>query len=185
MTSGITPGKHITAFAAGSGITPVMAIAKTVLEDEINTFTLVYDNRSVAETIFYEELLNMKVRFQGRFNLYHTFSRESQPEALYGRIERATVNFVIKNKHKNLVFDAFYLCGPKPMIDQMSETFQEQGISKEKIFFELFTVANSEVPLDADLEGKTKVTVLVDDEEFSFVMPQESKIIGCDARRRH
>ncbi len=168
---------HIAAFAAGSGITPIMSIAKTVLAQPENTFTLMYGNRSVAQTIFYEELLQMRARYPERFHLYFTFSRASEAEALSGRIERSTVNYIMKNKHKDLNFDAFYLCGPKPMIDLISEALQEQGIAEENIWFELFTEAEAEQPLNADLEGMTHVTVTVDDEEFSFVMPQESKVL--------
>ncbi len=172
-----TQKKDIAAFAAGSGITPIMSVLKTVLAEEESSFTLVYGNQTKEQTIFYEELLALQSAYPDRFNLYFIFSRESQEDALYGRIERATVNFVVKNKQKHLDFDAFYLCGPKPMIDVVSETLQEHGVDEEKILFELFTEAEAGQPLEANLDGQTEVHVLVDDEEFSFTMAKEQTIL--------
>ncbi|MFD0863100.1 2Fe-2S iron-sulfur cluster-binding protein [Sungkyunkwania multivorans] len=170
--------KNIAAFAAGSGITPILGIAKTVLQNDVeNTFTLVYGNRSLEDTIFRDELLELKEKYTERFNLYFVYSQSDEDDALFGRIDRSIVNLITKNKHKDTAFDAFYLCGPQAMIETVSDTLVENGIDKTKILFELFTSEDTEATIDADLEGKTKVKVLVDDEEFEFVMDQKQTVL--------
>lgn len=169
--------ENIVAFAAGSGITPIMAIAKTVLTQPQNTFVLVYGNKSQADTIFYTELLQLKKNYPNRFYLYFLFSREHQPDSLFGRIDASTVNFILKNKHKNLSFSAFYLCGPKPMIDTVSENLKNQNIKEDKIYTELFNAGEETTEATEHLDGKTQVTLLLDSETSSFLMNKDSTIL--------
>jgi len=108
--------RTIAAFAAGSGITPVLSIAKTVLEEEPNsTFVLVYGNKTTKDTIFLDDILNLHHNYKERFDVQFVFSQSQEPEALFGRIEKSTVNLIVKNKYKHTTIDAFYLCGPEAM----------------------------------------------------------------------
>lgn len=126
--------RTIAAFAAGSGITPVMSILKTVLEEESHSkIVLVYGNRTPEDTIFYNEILELQAKFQDRFYIQFVFSRSDVEKALFGRIDRSTVNYIIKNKHKDISFDVFYLCGPEAMINTVSEVLTENNV-KRKIF---------------------------------------------------
>jgi ring-1,2-phenylacetyl-CoA epoxidase subunit PaaE len=85
---------------------------------------------------------------------------------------------VLKNKFDDLDFEKFYLCGPEVMIDSVSEVMLKNGIEKEKILFELFTSSDSG-EIEADLEGETKLTVLVDDEETTFSMDKKDTVLDA------
>ncbi len=168
------------AFAAGSGITPVMSMIKAVLEEESNSrFVLVYGNKTLEETIFHSELLALQSTHPERLFIEFVYSRNQEDNAHFGRIEKSTVNYVLKNKFKDTSFDAFYLCGPEDMINTVTAILVENGIEKDKVNFELFTSSTEETEIDADLEGKTNVTVVVDDEEFSFTMDQKKTILDA------
>src|SRR5690606_19538622 len=92
---------HIAAFAAGSGITPIMGIAQTVLEAHPqSSFVLVFGNQSPEETMYAEGLQALKDKYSERFFIQHVYSRVNREGALYGHIERSTVNFILKNKFK-------------------------------------------------------------------------------------
>ncbi len=168
------------AFAAGSGITPIMSMIKAVLEEEANSrFVLVYGNKSPEETIFHEELLALQANNPDRLFIEFVYSRSQEDNAHFGRIEKPIVNLIVKNKFKDTSFEAFYLCGPEEMINTVTDILAENGIEKDRIHFELFTASTEEVEMDASLDGKTNVTVLVDDEEFTFVMDQKSTILDA------
>ena len=167
------------AFAAGSGITPVMSIIKTALtEEEHSKFVLVYGNRTPEETIFFKELLELQASYPDRFFVEFVYSRTQNENSFFGRIERSTVNFVIKNKFKGHNFSDVYLCGPEEMIDLVSEVLQENKLPKENIHFELFS-SSEEGEVEANLDGKTQITVIVDDEEKTFIMDQKKNILDA------
>jgi ring-1,2-phenylacetyl-CoA epoxidase subunit PaaE len=171
--------KNYAGFAAGSGITPVMSILKSVLESEPNsTFVLVYGNKNPEETIFYNELHELQLKYVGRFFVHYVFSQANVDGELFGRIEKATVNFVLNNKHKEKVFEKFYLCGPEEMINLVSKVLKENSILEKNIKFELFSTSSANEK--ATLEGSTghaKITVMVDDEETTFEMSQKQTIL--------
>ncbi len=165
------------AFAAGSGITPVLSILKTVLDKEpLSRFVLVYGNRTPDETIFFRELLELQSKFPDRLFIEFVYSRCNEENCHYGRIDQGTVNYVVKNKFKSEEFSKFYLCGPEQMIDTVKEVLQKNGIEKEKITFELFSTSD-EGELKADLQGATQLTVMVDDEETTFTMEQTATVL--------
>ena len=171
--------RNVAAFVAGSGITPVMSIMQAVLENEPNSnFVLVYGNKSVGETMFNDEILQLISKYENRLMVYFIYSKEQEGNSLFGRIERSTVNFVLKNKHKDLIFDAFYLCGPEAMINSVSETLQETGVDKKTIHFELFTSSSPvENPSVSVPDGKTKIKIMLDDDEVDFVMDKKQLIL--------
>ena len=178
------PNKNYIAFAAGSGITPILSMLKTVLQNEPSaSFTLVYGNRTVAETMFYEELLQLKKQYSN-FHLEFICSRERQENALFGRIDKAFTNFFIKNKYKNISFDSAYLCGPEEMIHTVSDTLKEAGFSSENIHFELFTTSVNEEESSKIKVGTTEISILLDDETTTFTMTQTDTILAA-ALRHH
>ena len=175
-----TTPKKIAAFAAGSGITPIMSIAQTVLESNPeNTFVLVFGNQSPEETMYFKEIQAIKEKYAERFFVQYVYSRSNVDEALFGRIERSTVNFVLKNKFKETSFDSFYLCGPEEMIHQVTDTLKENGVAEDKIHFELFTSEDAKDELAEGLEGKTEVKVILDDETFTFVMDKKELVLDA------
>ena len=171
------PSKKYAAFVAGSGITPVLSILKTVLETvPDSTFLLVYGNQSQTETMFYEEIIALKEKYPNRFFAEFIYSRKKEDGAMFGRVERAVVNFLLKNKYNETRFDDFYLCGPEPMIDEVSSTLKEFGVNKKQIHFELFTTSEEGLLVEPH-DGKTQITVILDDETETFTMPQSSSIL--------
>ncbi len=182
----LTPGdkpQNYAAFAAGSGITPVLSIIKTVLRDEPHSrFVLTYGNKSPEDTIFFKELLELQAEYANRLFIEFIYSRTREENAHFGRIETSTVNYVVKNKFKDHPFTAFYLCGPEEMINHVTEVLKENGVSQDKIYFELFTTDDSG-EVQADLEGQTELTIMVDDEETTFTMEQSGSVL--DAALEH
>lgn len=174
-----TTANNYAAFTAGSGITPVMSILKSVLEQEPNSkFVLVYGNKNAEETIFHDELYKLQEQYAERLNVYFVYSRIRENDSLFGRIDKANINFVVNNKHKETEFAQYYICGPEDMINTVSATLQDRGVAKEKISFEIFTPNTDGVdPVQAE-GGTTKVTALVDDEEATFEMPKSEVLLN-------
>ncbi|MEX0290445.1 MAG: 2Fe-2S iron-sulfur cluster-binding protein [Flavobacteriaceae bacterium] len=172
--------QRIAAFAAGSGITPIMSIAQTVLEaNDTNRFVLVYGNQSPEETMFHEEILELRDKYTDRFFVKFSFSRAQVKDSLFGRIETSTVNYILKNVFSDTNFDSFYLCGPESMINQVTDTLKANGVPEEHILFELFTTTEVEDEVTEDLEGKTSVEVTLDDETFNFDMDKKTLVLDA------
>lgn len=170
--------KSYAAFAAGSGITPVMAILKSVLENEPqSSFVLVYGNKPPEQTIFHEHLHELQQKYTGRLFVYFMYSQAKADGALFGRIERSTVNFILNNKHKEMDFDKFYLCGPEEMINTISAVLKEHNVKEKDIRFELFFAPKAEHQIDVSLQGHTKITVMVDGDETTFEMSQKQTLL--------
>lgn len=170
--------KNYAAFAAGSGITPVMSILKSVLKNEKDSsFVLVYGNKTPEETIFYQELHDLQLQYVGRFFVHYVFSQAKVEHELFGRIEKSTVNFVLKNKHKEKEFDKFYLCGPEEMINLVATVLKENNVADKNVKFELFTTSAIENTAAAAHTGHTKITVLVDGDEATFEMSQKQTLL--------
>lgn len=176
--------KNYAAFVAGSGITPVLSIIKSVLKGEPkSSFVLVYGNKNPEETIFHQELHDLQLKYVGRFFVHYVYSQAKADGELFGRIEKSTVNFVLNNKHKALVFDKFYLCGPEEMINTVSAVLKEHNVAEKNIKFELFSASTKEHHIEKSLEGHTKITVLVDDEESTFEMSQKQTLLEATLKQ--
>ncbi|WP_440879694.1 2Fe-2S iron-sulfur cluster-binding protein [Tenacibaculum sp. C7A-26P2] len=177
-------GKSYIGFAAGSGITPVLSMVKATLEDSDANFTLVYGNKSKSATIFYNELYDLSNKYEGRLKVHYVFSRERDDDTLFGRIDKGHVNYFIKNIYSETTFDEVFLCGPEEMINTVSETLQENGLSKDAVNFELFTASVSEENKNQIKEGETEITVLLDDDETIFTMKQSDTILAASLRNK-
>lgn len=170
---------HYCAFVAGSGITPVMSLLKTVLENnDTSKFVLVYGNKSPQETIFFEELLELQKDFPERLFIENIYSQTQEDNAHFGRIEKPTVNYTLKNKYSGIDFSEYFLCGPEPMIEHVQEVLKENGIEDHQIKYELFYSEKEDKDI-VNTDGKTKLKVIVDDEEFELVMDQDDVILDA------
>lgn len=135
--------------AAGSGITPMLSIAASVLANEPgSTVTLVNGNRATAAIMFLEELEDLKDRYLGRFNVIHMLSREEQDvDILNGRI---TADKLGELAERGLIdpaaADAVLICGPGDLIETASTALKSLGVAKERIRFERFTPADGRRP---------------------------------------
>ena len=162
-----------------------MSIAQTVLEsNNTNRFVLVFGNQTPNETMYLSEIKTLEEKYNDRFFVQWLYSRSSEENALFGRIERSTVNLVLKNKFKEFDFDAFYLCGPEEMIETVSEALKANGINEDKILHELFTSTEQEDTLAESLDGKTKVIVILDDEEFELTMEQKEFVLDAALKNK-
>jgi ring-1,2-phenylacetyl-CoA epoxidase subunit PaaE len=170
--------KNYAAFVAGSGITPVMSILKSVLKNEKDsTFVLVYGNKTPEDTIFHKELHDLQLQYVGRFFVQFVYSQAKIENELFGRIEKSIINFVLNNKHKEKEFDKFYLCGPEEMINLVSAVLKEYNVADKNIKFELFSTSVVENTEAVSHVGHTKVTVLIDGEEATFEMSQKQTLL--------
>ncbi|MGD1848542.1 MAG: 1,2-phenylacetyl-CoA epoxidase subunit PaaE [Salibacteraceae bacterium] len=179
--------KHYVAFAAGSGITPIMSILKTVMEIEPNSrFTLFYGNSKTATIIFREELSDLKNRYLGRMVLYHLLSREEQLSDLFnGRLSGEKCERFCDILFDPEDVDEFFLCGPAEMITDVSDTLIERGVDKKKVHFELFTspgqgkqkTQTQQVVGDAGKQIESSVKVILDGDEIEFPLASNGENI--------
>ena len=172
--------RTVAAFAAGSGITPIMSIAKTILEEEPNShFILIYGNKTPKDTIFFKEILALHHEYTDRFSLQMVFSQSQEDDAMFGRIEKSTVNFLLKNTYKHKKIETFYLCGPEGMITTTTDVLKDFGVAEADIHFELFSapVSTEANTTAAVSDGSTAIKIIVDDEETEFVMSQKQTIL--------
>ena len=132
--------KHYFAVAAGSGITPILSIIKTVLKTEPHSkVTLLYGNRTVSGILFLEALEDLKNSFPDRFTMMHILSREHQDaEILNGRINAAKCEELCAGAIDITRIDEAFLCGPEQMIMEVKDFLLEKGLGREHIHFELF-----------------------------------------------
>lgn len=170
--------KNYMGFAAGSGITPIYSIIKTVLEEEpLSTFVLVYGNKTIVDTIFHDQLVALQQRYLGRFFVHFVYSQVTVEDSIIGRIDKSVVNLVMNTKHAEKSFDKFFLCGPEPMINEVSATLKEKNIAESNIKFELFTTSATEQSVDTTTLEHTKITVLVDGDLATFEMSPKQNLL--------
>jgi len=163
------------AFAAGSGITPIISIIKATLSTEpLSSFTLVYGNRSRTSIMFFEELEGLKNKYVDRFNFINILSREKTESPInFGRIEHKKLTELTKLIPYNS-FDDTFICGPESMLFCVKDFLEQQGVNKKNIHFELFTTPGQKAvkPLiekeEKDELPKNKVTIKLDGRSFSF-----------------
>ncbi len=167
------PKRQIVAFAAGSGITPIISILKTVLKTEPeSTCTLFYANRRPDTIIFLEEIEGLKNQYLQRFSVYHVLSRQQTDSPLFsGRMDadkcRAYCRMLIEIEHT----DAFYLCGPAAMVETLRETLLAQGAEADRIHTELFVAPEDmrqTVPAPLPAAVAARVGVKIDGRSFEF-----------------
>ncbi len=173
--------KNYIAFAAGSGITPMLSIIKTHLLSEPNsTFKLFYLNRTVKSIIFKEEIEQLKNEFFGRFQVFYFLTKEQRDiPFLNGRFDKEKLA-ILTNRFIDVPdTNHAFICGPQDMIFLIRDELQAAGMPKENIHFELFFSGSSEEEnrqiaevLDEKVNG-TQVTVIDGGKEFHFVMDDD------------
>lgn len=167
------------AFVAGSGITPVFSMVKDVLEKEPNsTFILVYNNKSAEQTIFKDEIHALELKYTGRLIVHFVFSQVKNDDGLFGRIDKSSVHYLLKDKYSELDFTDYFICGPEKMIDTVYDALIENNIGEEQIKFELFTASSKENEVETS-SALTEITILVDDEETTFEMSTKLTILDA------
>jgi len=134
-------GACVAGIAAGSGITPLMALAQTVLaRSDSSTFELVYTNRSTTDVMFLEELADLKDRYPARFALHHVLSREQRTAPLLsGRIDEGRLRVILDRLVLADTVDEWFLCGPFDLVQLCRDTLADLGVDAAHVRYELFT----------------------------------------------
>ena len=176
--------RHYLAFAAGSGITPILSIIKTTLQAEPKSrFTLVYGNRASSSVIFRDELTDLKDMYMGRLKLVYVMSREQQDIELFnGRITGEKCSAFLRHWIDIKDIDVAFICGPEDMMHGVSRSLQEAGMAKEKIRIELFAASipkheHKPRKIEAGAAHQTEVTVIMDGSAASFTMDKDKESI--------
>lgn len=177
---------HYLAFAAGSGITPIISLIRAALATEPESrVTLVYGNRSTQSMIFREQLSDLKNSYMERFNLIPIMTREQTDiDLLQGRITKKKCDDLFSRWIDLERIDNVFICGPEPMVGEISVALRERGVEKERIHFELFTVPGEATRLreqrrqDASLDRTaTQVSVRIDGRQLDFKLPRNTESI--------
>lgn len=136
--------KRYVAVAAGSGITPVLSIVKTILMTEPKSQVyLIYGNRGRNSIIFREEIEGLKNKYIERLSVYHILSREQgDTELFFGRIDKEKTKQFLDHIISPEEIDECFICGPEQMIFGVKDALLEAGVDSKKIHFELFTTSD-------------------------------------------
>lgn len=176
-----TKPRNLIAFAAGSGITPLLSIIKTHLLAEPNsTFKLFYLNRTVKSIIFKEEIEQLKNQFFGRFQVFYFLTKEQRDiPFLNGRFDTEKLQILTKTFIDIEDTSDCFICGPQEMIFLIRDELEAAGLDKSRIHYELFYSGTSDVEnqhiaevLEHKVEG-TDVTIFDGGKEFHFIMEEE------------
>ena len=183
FTTALDPGaaRSYVAFAAGSGITPVLSLASAVLESEPKSrFRLFYCSRDIDHAMFLPEVLALKDRYLTRFVVHFVMSREPQDAELFnGRLDGAKVKELASRVFDPQAVDEYFLCGPGTMVDDLQRTLTELGITG-RVHIERFAAAPRGsaadlrpvvTPSPASTTGVVEVVVQMDGRRRSFTMP--------------
>lgn len=176
--------RHHVAFAAGSGITPVLSIVKTTLAAEPRShITLIYGNRASSTVLFREELADLKDRYMTRLNLVYILSREHQDIDLFnGRIDHAKCEQLFDHWIDASTIDAAYICGPRSMMEDVSETLESRNIDKSRIKMELFSTGlplgpRRPLPQTATQQTQCKVAIIQDGRRREFTIARDQRTV--------
>lgn len=180
--------KNYLAFAAGSGITPVISLIKTTLATEKHSrFTLVFGNRNRGSIIFFEELEALKNQYMERFSLVHILSRERMDTDLnFGRISQEKLEELDRLEDFTGT-DEFFICGPTEMIFTVKGFLEKKGIAGGKIHMELFNSTKSRQSTEDDSPqintagAVSNINVKVDGRSFEVTIPFNSDQTILDA----
>ena len=181
---------HRVGFAAGSGITPILSILATTLEQQPESkFTLVYGNRRMDSVMFNESLQDLKDRYANRLTLIHVLSRQAQEVPLLeGRIDEVKVKEIVNSLLPAASMDEVFICGPEAMIEATEKALLEVGVPARNIRTERFTSPTLEaLPVDArkqvvlghptESKGDVALTVLLDGKKHQMQMSATDKIL--------
>ncbi|WP_426624981.1 1,2-phenylacetyl-CoA epoxidase subunit PaaE [Leifsonia sp. McL0607] len=175
---GALDGVHVAGIAAGSGITPLMALASSVLAaSPTSSFTLVYTNRTAIDVMFLEELADLKDRYPSRLALHHVLSREQRTAPLLsGRIDEERLRTILEALLPPSTVDEWFLCGPFELVQLCRDVLETYDVPRSSIHFELFTTGEP-----GEVRGDVGHPVVVHDgektAEIEFTLDGQTSIV--------
>lgn len=182
--------RHILGIAAGSGITPILAIMKALLhQDQNSRFTLLYGNQTSQSVMFAEDIEDLKNRYLGRLSVLHLLSREAQDiPLLSGRITAERLLALAKGAIEVSTIDEAYLCGPQEMVSEINDALAALGVQRAHIHSETFLAGKARLdvksaPVATNETVIAKVSATIDGKRQSFAMlASDGNIIDAAAR---
>ena len=182
---------HRVGFAAGSGITPILSLmASTLEESPTSKFTLVYGNRRMGSVMFNEALQDLKDRYPGRLTLVHILSRQAQEVPLLeGRIDADKVRALIDTLLPVASMDEVFICGPEAMIEATEKALLDAGVRPDRVHTERFTSPTLDALPAAQrqavvlghpavrAEGEVALTVVLDGKPHQLRMTRDERVL--------
>lgn len=182
---------HRVGFAAGSGITPILSIAATTLEEQTESkFTLIYGNRRMSSVMFNEALQDLKDRFPGRFTMIHILSQQAQEvDLLQGRIDADKIKSIIHALLPAKSMDEVFICGPEAMIEVTEKALIDSGVPANRVHSERFTTSASQAhKVQADIDASKQktssaksvhMTILLDGKEHEIALSPDEHVLDA------
>jgi ring-1,2-phenylacetyl-CoA epoxidase subunit PaaE len=182
------PARHL-CIAVGSGITPMLSIAASVVTHPESTVTMLYGNRATNTVMFAEELADLKNANHQRFDLIHVLSREPRDVELFsGRLEGDRLRTILRELVPLDAIDHVWLCGPIDMLTETRSVLQQLGVAKDRIHYELFYVDAPPPQLrhaEAIVEGETSsLTVVLDGRSTTTAVPKTTTVLDSAQQKR-
>ena len=182
---------HRVGFAAGSGITPILSIAATTLEEQTESkFTLIYGNRRMSSVMFNEALQDLKDRFPGRFTMIHILSQQAQEvDLLQGRIDAGKIKSIIHALLPAKSMDEVFICGPEAMIEVTEKALIDSGVPANRVHSERFTTSASQAhKVQADIDASKQktssaksvhMTIVLDGKEHEVALSPDEHVLDA------
>ena len=182
---------HRVGFAAGSGITPILSIAATTLEEQAESkFTLIYGDRRMSSVMFNEALQDLKDRFPGRFTMIHILSQQAQEvDLLQGRIDADKIKSIIHALLPAKSMDEVFICGPEAMIEVTEKALIDSGVPANRVHSERFTTSASQAhKVQADIDASKQktssaksvhMTILLDGKEHEVALSPDEHVLDA------
>jgi|TARA_B110000881_G_scaffold78355_1_gene68266 ring-1,2-phenylacetyl-CoA epoxidase subunit PaaE len=173
--------KKYIGICSGSGITPILSMITNVLISEPeSSFVLIYGNKSISSTMFFNQLKEFELKYKNRFSMFNAYSRENIIGSIHGRIDESALNKLFDVNSYITDADSYFICGPGNMIESVRNFLDLFGIPKSKILYELFS---SPVEYDKNIKRITdgdiisNVIVSFDGDDFDFKLSQNGDSI--------
>ena len=182
------PGRVVAAFAAGSGITPVLSVMQAVLAHETDSrFFLFYGNRAADSIMFRQEIEDLKDCYLSRLSVFHVLSREQQDvPVLNGHLDADKVRLLMRTVLPVAAVDHALICGPQPMIEGLQPALLALGLPRERVHVERFTPSLDGRPrpvvVARDAAPAAVVTVIHEGARFDIPMAEQEAIIDAAIR---
>ena len=168
--------RDIMLFSAGSGVTPMMSIAKTALSKTNIKVVFVYGNKSKEEALFFDEIEALRIQYPERFLVHYAFSQQPWGDHYTGRINDRIVNEIFA-KYKDLNWGRYYACGPTELVKNLREILLLRGIDKDRIFTELFDASPAEIDYST-LQGNVAITLELNGQTHSFESARNQTLLS-------
>ena len=168
--------RDIMLFSAGSGVTPMMSIAKTALSKTNIKVVFVYGNKSKKEALFFDEIEALRIQYPERFLVHYAFSQQPWGDHYTGRINDRIVNEIFA-KYKDLNWGRYYACGPTELVKNLREILLLRGIDKDRIFTELFEASPAEIDYST-LQGNVAITLELNGQTHSFESARNQTLLS-------